>query len=118
MSEDMVSWDDVMTDDADVIYVAYGVSARVCLGAVDVLRRGGVRAGMIRPKTLFPFPSKRLRRASRFAKRVIVVELSNGQMAEDVERVVEDCTPVLRYNWMGGVVPSVREVVERTKRDI
>ena len=72
------------TADAALVFVAYGTCARLCREAVDLLRDEGLRAGMFRPITLWPFPSKKLQTAVKKAKRVVVVEMSAGQMIEDV----------------------------------
>lgn len=118
VQKELIDLEEVETSNADVLYVAFGISARICLTAVQQLRRQGIRAGMLRPKTLFPFPSQRLLELSGQVKKIIVVELNNGQMAGDVELAVRCKVPVLRYNWMGGMVPSTKELVERTKRDV
>jgi len=81
--------------------------------AVDSLRRQGIRAGAFRPITLWPFPSQALARATSKAERVLVFELSNGQMVEDVRLTLGDKIPVEFYARVGGNVPSVGEVMDK-----
>jgi pyruvate/2-oxoacid:ferredoxin oxidoreductase alpha subunit len=101
-----------------VVLLAFGISARLCYSAQQQLRSVGVKAGLFRPKTLFPFPGKRIAELAGKAKKFIVVELNHGQMAEDVERVTAGKCPVLRYNWFGGIIPSIKEIVDRVKQDM
>lgn len=119
IERELVEYEETSTDDAEVLFVAYGITARVCVSAVKRLRTRGVRAGLLRPKTLFPFPSGRIRELSRAgaAKVVIGAELSAGQMVEDVELAVSGALPVIRFGWLGGVVPSEREIEERVLRE-
>ena len=115
---ELVDYEEIETKDAEIVFVAFGVSARICLTAVEKLRQQGVKIGMLRPKTLFPFPNKPLRKLAERTKKMIVVELNDGQMAYDVELAVEHQTSVMRYNWFGGIVPTVEELVEKVKKDI
>jgi len=119
IESELVEYEETATEEAEVLFVAYGITARVCLSAVKRLRARGLRAGLLRPKTLYPFPSGRIRELSRAgaAKVVIGAELSAGQMVEDVELAVSGALPVLRYGWLGGVVPSEREIEERVLRE-
>ncbi len=106
-------WEESFIDDAEVLFVSFGIAARVCLSAVSDLRSRGVKAGLLRPKTLYPFPESRLKELAVRANRIIVVELNNGMMAEDVERLCSGSTEVERYNWLGGTVPASRIIVDR-----
>ena len=99
-------------DDADALLVGFGIVSRELLSTVDTLRRDGIRAGMFRPITLWPFPDKALVKASSNAERVLVVELNNGQMVEDVRRALNGTVPVQFYGRTGGNVPSVDELRE------
>ncbi len=108
--------DEYQTEDADVVLVAYGISSRLARTAVNALRARGVRAGLIRPITLFPFPLAACRRAAQHARLLIAVELSAGQMIEDVKLAIDCKRPVGLINRMGGNVPSVEEIVERTEK--
>ena len=103
-------------DDAEYVYVAYGISSRMCRSAVDELRSEGCKVGLIRPQTLFPFPENALRKAlANGAKKFFSVEMSNGQMIDDVKLSIECAKPVYLINRMGGNVLSVEEIVTRTK---
>jgi pyruvate/2-oxoacid:ferredoxin oxidoreductase alpha subunit len=117
LQQELVDYEEDGTAGAEILFVAYGICSRICLTAVRELRRGGVKAGMLRPKTLFPFPSEPLKRLSDQVKKIVVVELSNGQMVRDVRLAVGDRAPVELYNWMGGMVPSVQEITDRVERE-
>lgn len=114
----IVDYEEVGIDDADVALVAFGICARICFSAVQRLRGKGIKAGLFRPKTLFPFPSKKITSLAGNVEKMIVVELNNGQMADDVSLAVNGKCPVLRYNWFGGVVPSTETVIEKVVRDM
>jgi len=98
------------TEDAEVLLVGYGITSRVLRSAVEMARREGLKAGLFRPITLWPFPAKALVEAASKVNRILVVELSNGQMVEDVRLAVEGKVPVEFYGRTGGNVPSVEEV--------
>jgi pyruvate/2-oxoacid:ferredoxin oxidoreductase alpha subunit len=115
---EITEWEEYETEDADYLFVAFGVCARLCLSALSALRKQNIKVGLLRPKTLFPFPSKRLGELRKKIKTAIVVELNNGQMADDVELALRCAVPVLRYNWMGGEVPSAQDIIERAVKDL
>jgi pyruvate/2-oxoacid:ferredoxin oxidoreductase alpha subunit len=98
------------TEDAEVLLVGYGIISRVLLSTIEALRRQGVKAGLFRPITLWPYPSKELAKAAARVQKVIVVELSNGQMVEDVRLALNGAVPVEFYGRGGGNVPSVAEL--------
>jgi len=100
-------------DDAEFIMVGYGIVSRVIRSAVKKLRKRGVKAGMIRPKTLFPFPKESLNRVVENIDAFVCVELSNGQMIDDIKLAIECKKPVHLINRMGGNIPSVDEVVDK-----
>lgn len=100
------------TEDAEILLVGFGIVARELLSTVDALRRDGVKAGMFRPITLWPFPTKALVKAASCAERALVVELNNGQMVEDVRLTLNGALPVHFYGRVGGNVPSVEELRE------
>jgi 2-oxoisovalerate ferredoxin oxidoreductase alpha subunit len=110
--------EEYLTEDADVILTAFGICSRICLTVVRELRKEGIKIGLFRPKTLFPFPTDALSKLSKTTKKLMVVELSNGQMAADVELAIKCKLPVLKLNWYGGYVPSVAEVIEKVKKDL
>jgi pyruvate/2-oxoacid:ferredoxin oxidoreductase alpha subunit len=100
-------------EDADVLLVGYGIVSRVLRSAVEKARKEGLRAGLFRPITLWPFPGKALAAAASRAQKVLVVELSNGQMLEDVRLSLNGKVPVEFYGRVGGNVPTVEEVHAR-----
>jgi len=100
-------------DDAEILLVGYGIVSRVLRSAVEKARREGLRVGLFRPITLWPYPAKALATAANRAQRVLVVELSNGQMLEDVRLSLNGKVPVEFYSRVGGNVPSVEEVYAR-----
>jgi 2-oxoisovalerate ferredoxin oxidoreductase alpha subunit len=118
MEQEIVDFEEVATADADYLFVAYGISSRLCHSALQVLRKKGVKAGMLRPKTLFPFPGVRLRQLAGQVKKIVAAELSNGQLVRDVQLAVAGKVAVELYNWMGGRVPSTDEIVERLEAGI
>ena len=99
-------------EDAELVVVAYGTAARVGRTAVDRAREAGMRVGLFRPISLWPFPSDALRRLAGTARGLLVVELSAGQMVEDVRLAIEGSAPVSFIGRTGGMVPSPGEVVE------
>ncbi|MHB1673418.1 MAG: 3-methyl-2-oxobutanoate dehydrogenase subunit VorB [Acidobacteriaceae bacterium] len=101
------------TEDAEVLLVGYGIVARILHSAAEALRRKGVKAGLFRPITLWPYPSKALVKAAAHVEKVLVVELSNGQMVEDVRLALNGKVPVEFYGRGGGNVPSVKEIQEQ-----
>lgn len=103
-------------DDAELVFVGYGVVSRILRSAAEQLRAEGKKVGVFRPITLFPFPSQELRQLAEAGKKFLVVELSNGQMLRDVKLATREITPVHFYNRMGGAMTSVAEVVAEAKR--
>ncbi len=99
-------------DDADLVLVAYGTAGRIALSAVRQARAEGLRVGLLRPVTLYPFPTERLARLAEQAQAFLVVEMSAGQMVEDVRLAVEGRAPVRFYGRMGGAVPMPDEIFE------
>lgn len=97
-------------EDVDVLLVGYGIVSRVLRSTVELARSEGLRVGLFRPITLWPFPSKALADAAGHCGKVLVVELSNGQMVEDVRLALNGRVPVDFYSRVGGNVPSVEEV--------
>jgi 2-oxoglutarate ferredoxin oxidoreductase subunit alpha len=101
--------------DYDVLVIAYGTVARVCSTALEELSEAGVAAAMVRPVSLFPFPSKIVRKAAAKAAAVLVVELSTGQMIEDVRLALGEAKPIHFLHRVGGMLVSPDEVVEKIK---
>ncbi len=100
-------------EDAEVLLVGYGIVSRVLRSAVDKARAQGTKAGLFRPVTLWPYPSEALAKAAAKCREVLVVEMSTGQMVEDVKLAVNGKVPVDFYGRVGGNVPSVEEVLEK-----
>ena len=106
-----------MMDDAEYAFVAYGIASRMARSAVDELRKQGVKIGLVRPKTLFPFPENALRKAvQNGVKQFFSVEMSNGQMIDDVKLALDCRIPVSFYGRTGGVIPSPNEVLEEIRK--
>jgi len=103
------------TADADHLIVAYGTSARVSQKAVELARSAGIRAGLLRPITLYPFPYNRISELAVQMKLILSVEMSLGQMVEDVRLAVSGQTNVKHYGRVGGVITLPEEVVEALK---
>ena len=99
-------------DDAEFLMVAYGSSARICQKAVQIARQKGIKAGLIRPITLFPFPSEKISSLSGQVKGILSVEMSAGQMVEDVRLAVNGKVRVEHYGRYGGMVHSPEEVLD------
>ena len=99
-------------DDAEICIVAFGIAARVSKNAINAAREKGIKVGMIRPITLWPFPSAPIREAAEKCHSFISVELSMGQMIEDVRLAVEGKAPVTLCNRTGGMIPSPEQVLE------
>ncbi len=104
--------------DAEYVIVAYGITARICKTACVMAREAGIKLGLLRPKTLWPFPKQPIAKfaASSMVKGFIAVELSTGQMVEDVKLAVNGAKPVEFYGRTGGVVPSPNEVLVNVKK--
>lgn len=104
-------------EDAEYLIVAFGSIARICRKAIDEARKEGIKVGIIRPITLWPFPYEAIREASKNVKGVLCVELNAGQMVEDVRLAVDQNIPVCHYGRMGGIVPNPQEVLDALRRD-
>jgi pyruvate/2-oxoacid:ferredoxin oxidoreductase alpha subunit len=101
------------TSDAEIITIGYGIVARILKTAVDRARERGIKAGLLRPITLWPFPTREIAFEAEWAKCFLTVELSNGQMVEDVRLAVNGERPVKFYSRVGGMVPSTDELLEQ-----
>jgi len=104
-----------LTTDAELVIVAYGASSRIARSAIDTARNHGIKAGMLRPITLWPFPVKEIQAATATAKNILVVEMSMGQMVNDVKLAVECKLPVHFFGRTGGVIPTPAEVLQQIK---
>ena len=102
-------------DDAEIILTAYGTTSRIVNSAIRALKKEGIKAGMIRPITLWPFPYEAYEKAADSAKAFLTVEMSLGQMVEDVRLGVNGKKPVYFYGRTGGMLPDPVEIVEKVK---
>ncbi len=108
--------EEYLVDDADIVVVAYGASSRVARSAVNAARAEGIKAGLIRPITLWPFPTDALQRAAQHVKKFLAVEMSMGQMVDDVRLAIHDQKPVEFYGRTGGMIPTPAEVLGAVKK--
>lgn len=113
MQEKEVLVKEEMADDAEIVVVAYGTTARIALTAVRKARESGVKAGLIRPITLWPFPQDALAKAAGRCKAFLTVEMSMGQMVDDVRLAVNGARPVDFLGRPGGAIPGVGEIYDR-----
>jgi len=117
MERELPRWEEDHAQDADIVLVAYGTSARIAREATDLARRKGIRAGLVRPITLWPFPAAPLIRAAKRGARFLVVEMSWGQMMEDVKLALYGTPRPVDLEWRaGGGVPTVAEVARRIEQ--
>ena len=118
IQQKLPQYEEFMTDDADVFLAAYGTTARICKNAVLAARQQGIKAGLIRPKTVWPFPNKPFEQAAKKAKHIVVVEMSMGQMVDDVRLAVNGECPVSFYGRTGGMVPTPEEILHALKEAV
>ena len=111
VEENEVMYEEYLMDDAEYAIVAFGIAARVSKNAITELRKRGMKVGLIRPITLWPFPKAVLKKAAEKVKGFISVELNMGQMIEDVKLAIECKKPVYLVNRTGGIIPSSDEVI-------
>jgi 2-oxoglutarate ferredoxin oxidoreductase subunit alpha len=116
--EKEVRYEEFECEDAEYLFIAYGTSARVCQKSVQIARAQGIKVGLLRPVTLFPFPAKRINELANQVRGMLSVEMSAGQMIEDVLLAVNGKVPVKHFGRMGGIVTTPEEVVENLKLNI
>ena len=109
-------WEEYLMEDAEICVVSYGITARVSKNAIVEARKRGIKVGMIRPITLFPFPKAPLAAAAAKVKAFLTVELNMGQMKEDVELATKGAKPIAMCNRVGGMIPSSDEVLKAIER--
>lgn len=112
IEQNEVRYQEYFTDDADYLIVAFGSIARICLKTIEDARAKGIKIGMIRPITLWPFPYDAIREAASGVKGILCVELNAGQMIQDVRLAVGRDLPVIHYGRMGGIVPNPNEILD------
>ena len=108
--------EEYMTDDADIVIVSYGITSRICKTAITLARKEGIMVGMVRPITLWPYPSATLAKVAKTAKEFLVVELNKGQMTGDVKLAIECSRPVSFYGRTGGMMPTPEEILEELRK--
>lgn len=118
MKAEDVRYEELHCDDAEYLFVAYGSSARICQKAMKIGRDKGLKIGLLRPITLFPFPEKVIAGLTGRVKGILSVEMNSGQMVEDIRLAVNGKIPVEHYGRMGGVIHSPDEVFEAIKEKI
>jgi len=116
IQRDEVLCEQFEVDDAEIVVVAYGVAARIVRGAVTRARAEGIKAGWIRPITLWPFPTEEISKAAEEFRMFLTVEMSSGQMVEDVRMAVAGKAPVVFHGRPGGGVPTVDEILDKIKQ--
>jgi pyruvate/2-oxoacid:ferredoxin oxidoreductase alpha subunit len=106
-----IRYETYRTEDAEVILVAYGIVARIAHSVIDAARARGIRVGLFRPITLWPFPKEALAEVAKGRRFLLTIELSTGQMVEDVKLITHGICPVHFYGRVGGNLPSADEVL-------
>lgn len=117
LEEKDVRYEEIQCEDAEYLIVAYGTSSRIALKAIDQARSEGMKVGMLRPITLYPFPYKRIRELTGQVKGILSVEMSAGQMIEDVKLAVEGKVPAEHFGRLGGIIPSAKEIIEQIQNN-
>jgi 2-oxoglutarate ferredoxin oxidoreductase subunit alpha len=115
LEQEEVRFEEIQTEDAEYLFIAYGTSARVCQKSILLAREEGIKVGLLRPITLYPFPVGRINELAGNMKHILSVEMSAGQMVEDVMLAVNGKTSVSHFGRMGGVLPTPEEVVDNLK---
>lgn len=118
MEENDVRFEKFACNDAEYLFVAYGSSARICQKSVELAREKGIKVGLLRPITLFPYPTKQIQEMLGQLKGILSVEMSAGQMVEDVRLAVEGKVPVAHFGRYGGIIPTPEEVVDALEEKI
>ena len=118
IEENETRWEEIDVEDADYLIVAFGSIARICAKAKEMAAEKGIKVGIVRPITLWPFPTKAIEEAAKGKKGILCVELNAGQMIEDVRLAVHDSLPVEHFGRLGGIIPSPDEVLEALEKKI
>lgn len=116
VAEKETKYEEYKCDDADIVLVAYGITSRICKTAIAAARAKGIKVGLLRPITLWPYPKKPLRALADTVKHFLVVELNMGQMVDDVKVSTECKRPVSFYGRTGGVIPTPAEVLAEIEK--
>jgi 2-oxoglutarate/2-oxoacid ferredoxin oxidoreductase subunit alpha len=116
IERDEVRCEEYLVEDSEIVLVAYGIMARIARSAIDAARESGIRVGMIRPITLWPFPTEPVSKAAEPFRVLLTLEMSAGQMFDDVRLAVAGKAPTLFYGRTGGTIPTVDEVLEQIRK--
>ena len=116
IQENEVRFEEQQMDDAEYAIVAFGSAARIAEKSVEIAREQGIKVGLFRPITLFPFPEKQIAELSKKVKGILVAEINAGQMVQDVRLAVNGAVPVEQFGRLGGIVPDPEEIVEALKK--
>jgi 2-oxoglutarate ferredoxin oxidoreductase subunit alpha len=111
-------WEEIGVEGADYLMVAFGSVARICDKAREIAAEKGIKVGIVRPITLWPFPTEAIAKAAQGKKGILCVELNAGQMIEDVRLAVHDSLPVEHFGRLGGIIPSPDEVLNALEQKI
>lgn len=111
-------WEEYQTEDAEIVLTAYGATARICRSAVDQARKMGIKAGLVRPITLYPFPNEPYARLAKSVKQFLCVEMSMGQMVYDVQLAANGACPTSFYGKTGGLVPTPEDVLHEIQKQM
>lgn len=115
VEKDVCMYEEINCEDADYLFVAFGSAARICQKSIEIARSQGIKVGLIRPITLWPYPYKIIDKYSTQVKGILTVEMNAGQMIEDVRLAVNGKVPVEHYGRLGGIVPTPDEIVVALK---
>ena len=118
MEDEDLRFEEIQTEDAEYIIMAYGSSARIAQKTVELAREKGIKVGILRPITLFPFPKKRLMEMTKQLKGILSVELNMGQMVDDIRLAVEHKIPVEHFGRTGGIIHTPEEILEALEEKI
>ena len=118
VKENEVRYETSQCEDADYLFVAFGSAARISEKAMELAREAGLKVGLFRPITLWPFPEKQLEALAKGKKGVLSVEINAGQMVEDVRLATHGTVPVEHFGRLGGIVPDPEEIVNSLKENI
>ncbi len=118
MEESEIRYEEIECDDAEYLFVAFGLSARICQKGLDLARAKGIKVGLFRPITLFPFPGPQIAKLAKKVKGMLVVEMNAGQMIEDVRLSAGCNVKIEHYGRFGGIIPTPDEVVKVLEQKI
>ena len=110
-----VRYEEFMLDDAEYAIVAFGSAARIAKKSIEIARSQGIKVGLLRPITLWPFPTEKVKALAGKVKGILSLEINAGQMVEDIRLAVEGKVPVRHFGRLGGIIPDPDEVVEVLK---